>query len=47
MPTGAPLFESKGYHLAGWAEEEGLTVERFQVDVNLDDMTVWLQRRAT
>lgn len=32
----SPTFESETYHLEGWAEEHGFTVERFEIILDLD-----------
>jgi hypothetical protein len=37
-------FETEAYHLPPWAEHEGLTLERFEVFADLDEMAVSLKR---
>ena len=39
-------FESKAYHLETWAEETGVTLERFRIEVNLDKMAARLRRAS-
>jgi hypothetical protein len=39
------FFEGKAYHLWSWAETHGFTTQRFVAKVDLDPMSITLERK--